>query len=79
MLNAFASAILHGEPLVANGREGINGFTLSNAMHLSSWLDKEIELPLDEELYYVELEKRIKTSRRKENVKEVIANTEGTY
>lgn len=79
VLNAFASAILHGEPLVANGREGINGLTLSNAMHLSSWLDKEIELPLDEELYYVELEKRIKTSRRKENVKEVIANTEGTY
>jgi len=26
---------------------------LSNAMHLSSWLDKTIELPFDEELYNV--------------------------
>lgn len=79
VLNAFAAAILRGEPLVAGGEEGINGLTLSNAMHLSSWLNKEITLPFDEELYYNELMKRVKTSHRKENVESTVADTSGTY
>ena len=37
--------------------------TLSNAIMLSSWLDKTIELPLDEELFYAELMKRKQTSK----------------
>ena len=78
-MNAWGGAILRGEPLVAGGEEGINGLTLSNAMHLSSWLDKEITLPFDEELYYNELMKRVATSKRKTNVKEVVADTSGSY
>ena len=79
VINAWGGAILRGEPMVADGREGINGLTISNALHLSSWLDKTIELPIDEDLYYEELKKRIATSRRKENVKAVIADTESSY
>ena len=79
VLNAFAAAILRGEPLVASGTEGINGLTLSNAMHLSAWLGKEIELPFDDDLYYSELMKRVKTSRRKDDVKAVFSDTSGTY
>ena len=79
VLNAWAAAILRGEPLVARGEEGINGLTLSNAMHLSSFLGKEITLPLDEDVYYEELMKRVKTSRRKENVTSVVSDTTGTY
>ncbi len=72
VLNQFADAILHGGELVARGEEGINGLTISNAMHLSSWLDKEIDLTtFDSELFYEELKKRIATSRRKSTVKEV--------
>lgn len=78
VLNAFAGAILRGEKLVADGREGINGLTLSNAMHLSSWLDKTVDLPFDEELYLAELNKRRATSRAKED-KGVTLNTEGSY
>lgn len=52
VLNAFAGAILRGEPLIAEGVEGINGLTLSNAMHLSAWLKKEVSIPFDEELFY---------------------------
>ena len=71
VLNAFASAILHGTELVARGEEGINGLTISNAMHLSSWLNQEIDLTnFDHELFYSELKKRIATSRRKTTVKE---------
>ncbi|MBQ2676268.1 MAG: Gfo/Idh/MocA family oxidoreductase, partial [Clostridia bacterium] len=65
VLNAFGGAILRGTPLVADGREGINGLTISNAMHLSAFLSKTVELPFDEELYYEELMKRVATSRRK--------------
>ncbi len=64
VLNAFAGAILRGEPLVAAGEEGIYGLTLSNAMHLSSWLGRPVQIPFDSELYYEELMKRVKTSRR---------------
>lgn len=79
VLNKFAAAILRGEPLTASGEEGINGLTLSNAMHLSDWLGKPVTLPLDENLYYEELMKRVKTSRRKENVTAVTADTATSY
>ena len=74
VMNAFASAILHGTPLVAKGTEGINGLSISNAMHLSAWTDKTIDIEtLDHELYYNELMKRVATSRRKTNVTETVA------
>ena len=79
VLNAFAGAILRAEPLVACGEEGINGLTLSNAMHLSQWLGKTVGLPFDEDLFYSELSKRVKTSRRKENVTTQVADVDGTF
>lgn len=63
VMNAFAAHILRGEPLIAEGKEGINGLTISNAAFLSSWLDKTIEIPFDEELYYELLEEKIKNSK----------------
>ena len=68
VLNAFASHILHGTPMVAEGAEGIRSLTISNAAHLSSWLGKTIELPIDEDLYLAELQKRIATSVDKKEV-----------
>lgn len=79
VLNAWGGAILRGEPLIADGAEGIYGLTLSNAMHLSSFLGKAVEIPFDEDLYYEELMKRVATSRRKTNVREVVADTSATY
>ncbi len=79
VVNAWGGAILRGEPLVADGSEGINGLTLSNAMHLSSWLDKTVDIPFDEELYYSELMKRAAASKRKTTGKTVFADTSDTY
>ena len=79
VLNAWAGAILRGTPLVANGAEGINGLTISNAMHLSAFTGKMVELPLDEDQYYEELMKRVATSRRKAPVKAVYSDTSDTY
>lgn len=68
VLNAFAATILRGEPLVAAGEEGINGLMISNAAFLSSWLGKAVELPVDEELFYNELQKKIAGSAEKKNI-----------
>ena len=79
VMNAWAGAILRGEPLVADGREGIRGLTLSNAMHLSSFTGQAVTLPIDEDLFYEELKKRIATSRRKEVTESVVSDLSNTY
>ncbi len=78
VLNAFAAHILRGEPLIADGREGIRGLTLSNAMHLSSWLGKPVDIPFDEELFRDLLMERCRHSRHKEEA-DITFNTEGSY
>ncbi len=78
ILNAFASSIIHGTPLIADGREGLSGLTLSNAMHLSGWLHETVSLPLDEERFLQELNKRRATSRHKSG-ESVYADVKGTY
>ena len=79
VMQAFVNRILFGTPLVAEGTEGIRGLTLSNAIHLSSWLGREVTIPLDEDLFLAELNKKRATSKKKTNVKEVTLSTEGTY
>ncbi len=79
VLNAWGGAILRGTPLVADGSEGINGLTISNAMHLSAFLGREVEIPFDEDVFYDELMKRVATSRRKTAVTESFADTSDTY
>ena len=59
VMKNFTKSILEGTPLLAPGTEGIKGVTIANAMHLSSWLGKDIELPFDEDLFLAELNKKI--------------------
>lgn len=79
VFNAWAGAILRGEPLVAGGEEGLNGLMLSNAMHLSSFLGTPVTLPFDEQLYHDELMKRVAGSRRKTAGPAVFADTSATF
>ncbi len=58
IISNFVNHIAHGEPLIAEGQEGILGLTLSNGMHLSSWTGKTIHLPIDEQLFLDELNKK---------------------
>jgi predicted dehydrogenase len=78
VLKAFTGRILRGEPLLAEGKEGIFGLSLSNAMHLSSWLETTVSLPLDEDRFLAELNKRRETSRAKTGGGKVF-DTSGTY
>lgn len=78
VMKAFGGAILRSEPLVADGREGIKGLMISNAMHLSSWLDCTVPLPVDEEVFLKELNYRRERSREKESY-DITFDTEGSY
>lgn len=79
VLTAFASAILHKTPLIAKGQEGINGLTLSNAMHLSGWLSQMITIPFDEEQFSCELNKRREKSNKKHTGINITFDTTGSY
>ena len=64
--NNIANAILGLEEVYAPAKDGIHGVRLANAMMLSTWLDKEVTLPFDDELFYEELKKRIAVSKMRE-------------
>ncbi len=51
VLENFAQAILNGAELIAPGEEGINSLTISNAAYLSTWENKTVTLPIDEEAF----------------------------
>ena len=51
ILQNFARAILHGEPLIAPGTEGIRSLSISNAAYLSAWTNGWADLPVDEERF----------------------------
>ena len=48
VIRAMARHIRTGSPLVATGAEGLNELELSNAAYLSGFLNKPIDLPVDE-------------------------------
>ncbi len=52
IIQNFVNSIFFGEELIANGYEGANELTISNAAYLSSWLgNKTVSLPMDEALF----------------------------
>lgn len=78
VLKAFTNRILNGTPLVAEGEEGIRALTLSNAMHLSSWLGETVSIPFDEDLFLEKLNEKRATSKKKEDTG-IVFDTTGTY
>lgn len=72
VMTQFGDNILRGGELVGRGEEGINGLTISNCAHLSSWLDKTVELPIDKELYFKLLQEKIAGSKFVKVTKEVV-------
>jgi predicted dehydrogenase len=63
VLQNFVNAILDGEPLIAPGHEGIHSVELANAIVLSSFTNKEVQLPMNSAEYAALLDEKIKTSR----------------
>ena len=76
----FADALCDGKELLAKGEEGINGLTISNAIHLSAWTGETIDVknfPDDE--FYELLQEKIKNSKVVKKDNKVVADTTGTY
>lgn len=78
VLNAFADHIERGAPLIADGREGICGLMLSNAIHLSSWTGETVELPVDEAHFLRLLNQRRAHSRLKAET-DVVMDASGSF
>ncbi len=63
ILRNFTNTVLGTEELYVKGVEGIRGVELMNAMTLSTFLDRTVELPIDDALFKAELDKRIANGR----------------
>ena len=74
----WVQGIRQGTPLLAKGTEGIRGVELANAMLLSTWTDDWVDIPVDEDLFYEELQKRVATSKTKDGSKGPI-DVDGTF
>ena len=80
IMKDWVNAIRNGTDLLAPGIEGINGLTLSNAMHLSAWTDDWVDLPINEDLFFEKLQERIKASAYiKPEAAEKTLDVRGTY
>lgn len=80
ILNNFIAAVRGEEPLFVDGKEGINGVELMNAMELSGWNNGEpISIPVDEDRYLRELEQHIANSKKKTVNDGAVADTAGTF
>lgn len=58
ILGNFAEHLLIGEPLYAEGTEGLKTTQLTNACYVSGWLEKRVTLPVDDKIFTKELAKR---------------------
>ena len=63
ILANFVAAILDGAPLIAPAEEGIRSVELANAMLLSAWRNRTVELPLNGRTYERLLRQRAAESR----------------
>lgn len=68
ILRNFVQAIRTGEPLVAPAAEGLGSVELINAMLLSSFSDRPVDLPLSPSRYAAHLRRRIAASQAKKRV-----------
>ena len=65
IINNFTNAILGKEKLFVDGKEGINGVQIMDAMLLSGFLGgKEVSLPINDDLFLSELNKKIEEARK---------------
>lgn len=76
----FTNAVLNGTELLAPGEEGINGLTISNAIHLSAWTGETVDVKnFPDDRFYELLQEKIRTSTVVKTGEQKVADTSGTY
>jgi predicted dehydrogenase len=68
ILNNFVQAALGESELIAPAVAGLNSLELAGAMIYSTWIDDEVELPLDAAAYEAAIQERIAQSKPREVV-----------
>ncbi len=80
ILKNFTNAILSGSELLAKGEDGINGLTISNAMHLSAWTGETVDVKnFPDDKFYELLQEKISKSTVVKKESQVVADTTSTY
>ena len=79
ILQNFTNHILHGEPLLCDGRDGIKMVALANAMMLSTWKEDWVEVENDGEEFYQYLREKIATSTVKKEGVEAVADQTDSF
>ncbi|WP_078433176.1 Gfo/Idh/MocA family protein [Metabacillus halosaccharovorans] len=79
IMKNWIEAIQNDVKLIAPGIEGINGLTISNAMHLSAWTDDWVNIPFNEDLFYEKLMEKINNSTYKKSGDEITLDVTGTH
>ena len=71
IIENFADVVLAAAPLIAPAAEGLHSVMLGNAIMLSSFLNKKIDMPIDEDLYEKKLMALIEGSRYQKTTRDV--------
>jgi len=80
ILKNYVSALLNGTELLAKGEEGINGLTISNAIHLSAWTGEIVDVKnFPDDKFCEMLKEKIKNSNVEKKVNRIVADTKNTY
>lgn len=81
ILKDFTKALLNGTELLAPGIEGINGLTISNAIHYSAWTGSRVDVKNfpNEDFYNILQQKIAASTVDKSNIVQKVADTTGTY
>lgn len=80
ILQNFANVLLNGGELLAKGEEGINGLTISNAIHLSAWTGETVDVKnFPDEKFYDILQEKIRTSTVVKKEQQIVVDNSSTY
>ena len=80
IINNFTNSLLGLEEQFVDGKEGINNVELMNAIELSGFRNgASVTLPVNEEEYLEELNKRRASSRYKESNDDVVMDTSNSF
>ena len=80
IIKNFTNHLLNKEDLFVDGKEGIRNVELMNAIELSGFNNgKTVYLPVDEDEYLFELNKRIKTSKLKEVTEDKVMDVSNSF
>lgn len=80
IMKNFADAVLNGAKLLAPGEEGINGLTISNAIHLSSWTGETVDVKnFPDDKFYDILQDKISKSTVVKKESNVVVDISKTH